>query len=124
MTVVPTDWRARVTPLDLVDERGQPLVWSWMAGSDDQVVADLSARLDEGETLGSVTATLWQLRGFGESADVDKTSTMVVGSPTLDGAIVLVRLKDLERGRYYRLELLYGTAPNRRGSGLLIHCEE
>jgi hypothetical protein len=63
-------------------------------------------------------------RVWAESADVDKTSTMVVGSPTLDGAIVLVRLKDLERGRYYRLELLYGTAPNRRGSGLLIHCEE
>ena len=39
-------------------------------------------------------------------------------------AIVLVNLRNLERGRYYRLELLYGTAPNRRGSGLLIHCEE
>lgn len=124
MSVIPTDWRARVTPLDLVDDRGQPLVWSWMAGSDDQVVADLSARLDDGEGLADVTATLWQLKGYGESADVDKTGTMVVGSPEVSEAMVLVRLKDLERGRYYRLELLYGAAGNRRGSGLLIHCEE
>ena len=124
MTAIPTDWRARVTPLDLVDDRGQPLLWSWMAGSDDQVVADLAARLDDGETLSGVSCTLWQLRGWGESADVDKTGTMVQGSPTVDGTIVLQRLSGLERGRYYRLELLYGTAPNRRGSGLLIHCEE
>lgn len=122
--VVATDWRARVTPLDLVDDRGQPLVWSWMAGSDDQVVADLAARLDEGETLTGVAVTLWQLRGYGESADVDKTATMVQGSPQVAGSVVVQRLAALERGRYYRLEILYGIAPNRRGSGLLLHCEE
>jgi hypothetical protein len=113
-----------VTPLDLVDNRRQPLLWSWMASSDDLVVADLAARLDEGESLENVTVTLWQLRGYGESADADKTGTMVVGSPQVSDATALVRLKDLERGRYYRLELLYGAAGNRRGSGLLIHCED
>lgn len=124
MVMTPTDWQARVTPLDVVDDQGQPLLWSWMHGSDDQVVVDLAARLDAGETLTGVTCTLWQLRGYGESSDVDRTSTMVQGSPVIDGTLVLQRLSGLERGRYYRLELLYGIAPNRRGSGLLIHCEE
>jgi len=95
-----------------------------MAGSDDKVVVDLSARLDTGEALTNVVCQLWQLRAFGETVDVDKTATMLSGAVEVSGSTVLQRVINLERGRYYRLEILYGAAGNRRGSGLLIHCEE
>lgn len=118
-----TDWRARVNNLDIIDPTTREvLVWEWMEGSDDQVVADLAPRLDDGETLTNVTATLWQLRASNETDDEDKTAAMVVGEPTIADTVVLVRLHNLERGRYYRLKLLYGAPGNHRGSGLIVRC--
>lgn len=122
--VLATDWRARVTDLDARDASGNVLLWSWLFGSDDRVAIDVGAQLDTGETLVVSQVTLYQLAAFGESADVDKTASMVSGAATTSGSVILQRLTGLERGRYYRLEVLHGTAGNLRGASLLIHCPE
>lgn len=120
MVVAPTNWRERVDPLTiLIDD--QP--WPWQPGSDDQVAIDLGAQLDSGETLTNPVCTLWRLRSFGETEDLSADSK-ISGAPVVNGTIVLQRLFNLDRGRYYRLEVLHGAAGNRRGANMLIRVPE
>lgn len=120
MAVAPTNWRERVDPLTiLIDD--QP--WPWLSGSDDMVAIDLGAQLDTDETLTNPVCTLWRLRAFGESEDTAAQEN-ISGAPVISGTIVAQRLINLERGRYYRLEVLHGAAGNRRGASVLIRCSE
>lgn len=117
-----TDWKSRVTSLDLTDTRGDPVVVDWVPGMDSRVSLDLSDRTG-GAALTGVSAKLWRLKPFGDAADVNQDAKMV-GSPEVDGATVRVRLANLDPGYYYRLSILYGPSGSKEGAGLLIHSWE
>jgi len=121
-----TDWKARVTPLDVLNAQGEPLVVYWMPESDDVVGMNLGPMLDEGETLNPATVetSMVRLRAQGESADLDQSAETKVGDPQVSGTYVTQRLAELETGRYYRLRVMHGVAGNRRGASLFIYCVE
>ncbi len=124
MAIPPTDWKSRVTDLNLVGPDGRPLVVDMLFGSDDTVAADMTDRLDAGESLTSVAATFWKLRALGETVDVDVSGASLVGAPQVVGAAATQRISGLERGRVYKLEVLYGVAGNRRGNTLFVRVPE
>jgi hypothetical protein len=115
MPIPTTAWR-NVVDSNTALINGEP--WPWQYGSDDTVPLDLSAVLDDGETITNPVATLRKIPAFGESDYVaanDKvTGTMVSGSA------VLVQLTGLEQGRFYKLDVLVGAAGNRRGGNTII----
>lgn len=122
MAMIPaTDWRSRVSGLDARDARGEVYVWPWLFGSDDQVAIDIGDQLEDGEEPTDVAVSLRRLYAQGEQEDADADAKKV-GDVGVSGSMVFQRLQDLERGRYYRLEVLHGAAGNRRGASLLIRC--
>lgn len=122
--VQPTDWKMRITPMDVLGDDGQPLVVPWLSGSDDVVSMGLGLMLDEGESLTDPVVTLIQLPFFDETADVDKTTQGIVAPPTQVGSDVFVRLHNLEPERWYKIKIMHGVAGNRRGATMFIHCYE
>lgn len=119
--MVSTNWRARVDDLTILI-KGNP--WPWLFGSDDEVVLDFAAQLEEGESLTNPAATLLRLHTQQETLDVDANAKLNVVGPQVIGTRVKIRMSALERGYYYRLEVLHGVAGNRRGANTIIHCFE
>jgi hypothetical protein len=95
---------------------GEP--WPWQYGSDDMVPMDLSAALDDGESVVNPVATLRKLPAFGES-DFTAATDKITGT-TVSGSAVLVQMTALEQGRFYKLDVLIGAAGNRRGGNTII----
>jgi hypothetical protein len=122
MPIALTNWRDRVTPLDaLVDGEQQPL--AWLPGSTAPVPLDVSDLLAEDETITNVTMALRKLPAFGES-DYTDTPTSLAGGPIIADTVIQQRLQNLERGRIYRLEALFGAVDMKRGKSTLVRCTE
>lgn len=124
-TVPPTDWKARLSPLDALNpQTNRP--FELIFGGDDEFAINVSALLDTGETLNpaEVSRTFWRLKAQGETDDVDTSSACLPTAASVSTPIIAQRIKSLERGRYYRLEVVFGPLGNRRGAGLMIHCPE
>ncbi len=122
MPPIATDWTSQIGPLDARGPDGLPLVWPWMEGADDAVVIDLSAQLGAGEAVANPVCRCFRLRAIGEPDDAEQPLKLS-GAPVVAGSTVAQRMIQLERGRYYRLEVLHGAAGNRRGASVLIRCQ-
>lgn len=121
MAIMPTDLAARVAAVGerALTVNGDPLVVDWVFGSDDRVGAELAAVLDEGEALENVAVTLRRIAALGESDDAAAADNLD-GAPEELGTQVIQRVKELERGRAYQMEILTGMAGNRRGFVLFV----
>lgn len=126
MVASPTDWKARLSPLNVLGPDGEPLIIHVLFGSDDQYGVDLANDLDEGEVLnaGEITNTLLRMASYSESADTDVTATSLIGGPQVSGTVMVQRIAGLERGRVYILEMLHGPAGNKRGPRAFVVCVE
>lgn len=115
-----TNWQSHVIPLDaLVEGKQQPI--SVLFGANVPISIDLTADLDEGEVITNPVVTLWQLPAIDETDYVEYPDGLE-GTPVVTGAIVSQVIQDLERGRVYRMELLFGDDNLRRGPSQLIAC--
>lgn len=125
MAIPPTDWKPRVQ--HLIDRNlavmigSDPLIIGVVAGSDDRYGVDLADVLDVDEALAGVTTRLWRWYALGETADSEVTP---IDDPDVTGTTVIQHVTGLERGRFYGLEILFGTAPNRRGRVLFLDVAE
>lgn len=116
MAIPTTAWRNFVdSNTGLVN--GEP--WPWQYGSDDTVPIELSDVLDASEVITNPVCTLRKIPSFGESDYTDATGNLT-GVPVVSGTAILQRLSNLERGRYYKLDVLIGAAGNRRGGNTII----
>lgn len=115
MPIPVTAWRNYIDG-NTVLLNGEP--WPWQYGSDDAVPFDLSAFLDESETVTNPVATLRKIPAFGES-DFTAANDKITAT-TVSGTTVPVQLTALEQGRFYKLEVLTGAAGNRRGGNTII----
>lgn len=124
MAVMPTDWHARAQEMGdlliLVDGQRKP--WPFLRGSDAPVEIDMADHLAVGESLTNPVLKLWRMYALGETADADVTATAIPDAPVISGATIQQRVKTLDAGRYYLLEVLHGAAGNRRGPGMIIRC--
>lgn len=115
MAILTTAWRNFIDGnTGLVN--GEP--WPWQYGSDETVPLDLSDVLDEAESITNPVATLRKIPAFGESDYLDASPGL--GTVTTSGSGVLVGLQNLERGRFYKLDVLIGPSGNRRGGNTII----
>lgn len=124
MTIFVTDWRGRMSPLDIlvnVDGEDQPV--PFLYGTTTPVYIDMAALLLSGESITNVVVTVRRLPATGETDYTDAANTLV-GAPDVNGTVVAQRLQNLERGRVYRVEMLLGAADNRRGASILVQCTE
>lgn len=111
----PTDWRSFVDGTTGL-AAGQPIPWQY--GSNDAVAVDLSARMDVDEFLTDVTATLRMIPNIVETDYTDANDGIV--DIATSGGIVLVQMADLDAGRYYKLDVLFGPVGNRRGGNTIV----
>ncbi|MBA3580735.1 MAG: hypothetical protein H0W42_12220 [Gemmatimonadaceae bacterium] len=79
----------------------------------------MTDRLDDGEAIENAEVHLWRLYAMGETDDIAVDANLD-GAPQVIDTRVVQRINDLERGRCYRMEILYGAAGNRRGNVLFI----
>lgn len=122
MSILVTDWRSRVTPLD-ARVQGDRKPVPWLYGSNAPVYIDARPLLAPGESVVNLTSSFRRLPAVGEGDYADATP-LLEGSPTQSLGIVKQVLQNLERGRVYRWEILFGPADNRRGQSLLVECVE
>jgi hypothetical protein len=126
MTVLVTDWKGRMNPLDvLVTIDGEEIPVPVMYGTTTPVFVDMEALLDEGETItqSEVAVVVRRLPAKGESDYADAANT-ISGPPVVQGSVISQKLQSLERGRVYRMEVIFGPAGNRRGAPILVQCPE
>jgi hypothetical protein len=124
MAIKDTDWRERLTPLDIlvnIDGEEQPV--PWLYGTTSPVFVDVSEQLDTDELVTNLVVTLRRLPTAGE-ADYSTADDKIAGAADIAGSMISQRLQNLERGRVYRMELLFGPSDNRRGASILVQCTE
>jgi hypothetical protein len=120
MAIISTNWQSQVTDLDAYVQGEQKPI-PWLYGSNAPVSIDLAPALDEGEAIVDPTAQLFILHASGET-DYVEYALGLEGTIGIAGTIVSQVLQDLERGRVYRLEVLFGAVNNRRGRSEMIKC--
>jgi hypothetical protein len=124
MAIRVTDWRGRLTPLDiLVNVDGEERPVPFLYGTTTPIFVDVADQLDVAEVPVDIVATCRRLPAKGESEYTDATDK-IFGAPTLDGTIISQRLQGLERGAVYRVEFVFGPTGNRRGASMLVECTE
>jgi len=126
MTIIVTNWQLYVHELDayVPDENGKlakrPI--PWLYGSNAPVSIDLALALEENESITNPIVTLEYLPAIGETDYVDVSGSCLEGVPVVTGTFVSHLLKDLVRGRVYRMKVLFGATDNQRGRSQLVRC--
>lgn len=121
MTLIVTNWQLYVHKFDaFVDGEQEPI--SWLFGSNAPVSIDLGPALEEGEVVTNPIVTLRHLPAIGETDYVDVSDDCLEGAPVITGTWVSHILQDLERGRVYRMEVIFGATNNQRGRSQLVEC--
>jgi hypothetical protein len=124
MAIRVTDWRGRLTPLDiLVNVDGEERPVPFLYGTTTPIFVDVIDQLAPAEVPTEVTVACRRLPSKGESEYTDATSA-ILGSPTVDGSVISQRLQNLERGAVYRVEFVFGPTGNKRGASMLVECAE
>jgi hypothetical protein len=92
--------------------------WPWQYGSDEVIPVDVIDVLEEDEVVTNPTATLRRIPTIVESEPLAFDEGIVAA--VASGPSVMVRLNNLERGRFYKLDVLIGTPGNRRGGNTIV----
>lgn len=121
MTLIITNWQLYIHNLDsTIDDEHKPL--SWLFGSNAPVMIDLGPALEDGESVTNPIVTLTHLPAIGETDYVDVSADCLEGDPVVTDTFVSHLLKDLVRGRVYRMEVIFGATNNQRGVSELVQC--